>query len=162
MGTAAVFIARMAVIEAVWLRANALYAADIAVMDTLPERAKLAVAYPARDVNAGAIPQLHIATLAAARREAFVPTVFAFRTQQPLVLRPPYDTLAARTSPAQLWAAFVDGDASARAVVAPALRDYDFIVFADRDPFAVPADPCLKPMSPVSRFQLFALPPGCF
>lgn len=162
IAVAAMFIARMAVIEAVWLRADRLYAADIAVIDTLPQGAKLAVASPSRNVNAGAIPQLHVATLAAARREAFVPTVFAYRTQQPLVLRPPYDTLAARTSPAQLWAAFVDGDAGARAAVAPALRDYDFVVFADRDPFAAPADPCLKPMSSVPRFQLFALQPGCF
>jgi hypothetical protein len=162
IGVAAVFIARMAVIEAVWRHADTLYAADIAVIDTLPERAKLAVAYPSRDVNAGAIPQLHVATLAAARREAFVPTIFAYRTQQPVVLRPPYDTLAGRTSPAQLWAAFVDGDPGARAAAAPALRDYDFIVFADRDPFAVPADACLKPVSSVPRFQLFALRPGCF
>jgi hypothetical protein len=162
IAVAAMFIARMAVIEAVWLQADRLYAADIAVIDTLPQRAKLAVGYPSRDVNAGAIPQLHVATLAAARREAFVPTIFAYRTQQPLVLRPPYDTLAARTSPSQLWAAFVDGDAEARAAVAPVLRAYDFVVFADRDPFAVPADRCLKPMSSVPRFQLFALQPGCF
>jgi hypothetical protein len=77
-------------------------------------------------------------------------------------LRPPYDTLAGRTSPAQLWAAFVEDDSSARAAAAPALRDYDFIVFADRDPFAVPADACLTPVSSTPRFQLFALKPGCF
>lgn len=162
IGVVAMFLVRIAVIEAVWLHAGTLYAADIAVIDALPQAAKLAVAYPPRDVNAGAIPQLHVATLAAARREAFVPTIFAYRTQQPLVLRPPYDTLAARTSPTQLWAAFVGGDAGARAAAAPVLRDYDFIVFADREPFAVPADPCLKPVASVPRFRLFALQPGCF
>jgi hypothetical protein len=161
LGAAAVFIARIAVIESVWLRADRLYAADITVIDALPQGAKLAVAYPSRDVNAGAIPQLHVATLAAARRDAFVPTIFAYRTQQPLVLRPPYDALAARTSPTELWTAFVDGNAGSRAAMAPALGDYDFIVFADRDPFAVPPDACLKPVSAVPRFQLFALRPGC-
>ncbi len=158
----ALFIARMAVIEAVWLHADRLYAADIAVIDTLPQGAKLAVAYPLRDINAGAIPQLHVATLAAARREAFVPTIFAYPTQQPLILRPPYDALAARTSPTRLWAAFVEGDAGARAAVAPVLRDYDFIIFADRDALRVPPDACLKPMASAPRFQLFALSPGCF
>jgi hypothetical protein len=159
---AAVFIARMAVIEAVWLKADRLYAADIAVIDSLPQGAKLAVANPPHDVNAGAIPQLHVATLAAARREAFVPTIFAYRTQQPLALRPPYDALAARTSSGQLWAAFVDGDRGERTAAAAVLGGYDFIVFADRDPFAAPSDPCLRPLSAAPRFQLFALVPGCF
>ncbi|HWD57263.1 MAG TPA: hypothetical protein VG308_03230 [Stellaceae bacterium] len=162
IAAAAMFVARMAVIETVWLEADRLYSADIAVIDALPQGARLAVAAPARDINAGAIPQLHIATLAAARREAFVPTIFAYPTQQPLALRPPYGALAAKTSPAALWAGFVEGDAAARAKAAPVLRDYGFIVFADRDPFGPPHDPCLKPVQAVPRFQLFAIEPGCF
>ena len=154
---AALFIARMAAIEAVWLDADRLYTADIAVIDSLPIGAKLAVAYPPRDVNAGAVPELHVAALAAARREAFVPTVFAYATQQPLALRPPYDALAATTSPTALWAGFVDGDAAARTSASPVLEGYDFIVFADRDPFAVPPSACLAALPSTPRFQLFAL-----
>jgi hypothetical protein len=153
----AVFAARMAVIETMWLTADRFYAGDIAVIDSLPEGAKLAVAYPPRDVNAGAIPELHVATLAAARREAFVPTVFVYPGQQPLALRPPVDALAAATSPNWIWAGFVDDDAAARAVVASMLADYDFVVFADRDPFTVPANPCLEKRAATPRFQLFAL-----
>ncbi|HWB51155.1 MAG TPA: hypothetical protein VG651_18735 [Stellaceae bacterium] len=156
------FVARMAVIEAVWVKAGRLYAADIAAIDRLPRGARLAVAYPPRDVNAGAIPQLHVATLAAARREAFVPTLFAYPTQQPLALRPPYDAVAARTSPTGLWAAFVDRDAAQRSRASPVLREYDFIVFADRAPFDVAEDACLAALPSPPRFRLFALRPGCF
>src|SRR5665213_3044529 len=153
----ALFVARMVAIETVWLKAGRLYAADIAAIDRLPEGARLAVAFPAREINAGGVPQLHVATLAAARREAFVPTLFAYATQQPLVPRPPYDALAAATSPEALWSAFVAGDVAAQAQVAPVLRDYDFVVFADREAFSVPPRPCLHAVTSPPNFQLFAL-----
>jgi hypothetical protein len=156
---AAIFAARMAMIERVWLQANRLYSADIAAIDLLPEGAKLAVAYPDRETNAGGIPQLHVATLAAVRREAFVPTVFAFPTQQPLALRPPYGALAAATSPNWIWDGFVAGNAMARAAAVVALKDYDFVVFADRDPFTVPTNSCLAPLPSPPRFQLFKVRP---
>jgi hypothetical protein len=160
----AVFVARMAVIEAVWLNTDSIYSADIAVIDSLPEGAKLAVAYPPRDINAGAIPEVHVATLATARREAFVPTIFAYPTQQPLALRPPYEAVAAATSPNEIWARFVDGDRVAREVVAPVLKNYDYVVFTDRDPLIVPPNSCLEAARATPRFQLFALRhgPGCF
>jgi hypothetical protein len=157
LAAAAIFGARMAAIEAVWLKSDTLYTADIMVIDSLPRGAKLAVAFPPREIGAGGIPQLHVATLAAARRAAFVPTVFAYATQQPLALRPPYDALAAATSPALLWAGFVDAAAAAQAQAALALRDYDFVVFAGRDPFTVAARPCLEKLPSPQWFQLFAL-----
>jgi hypothetical protein len=152
---AMIFVARMAVIERVWLAADRLYATDIAALDQLPVGATLAVAYPDREVNASAIPQLHVATLAVARREAFVPTLFAFPTQQPLVLRPPYDALAGTTSPNWIWDGFVAGDATERAASLLALRHYDYVVFTDRDPITVPANACLAPLPSPPRFQLF-------
>ncbi len=85
-----------------------------------------------------------------------MPTVFAYpATQQPLALRSamPGRAGAAATSPTGLWAGFVDGDAAARATAAPALKDYDFIVFTDREPFAVPASACLTPLAATPRFS---------
>jgi hypothetical protein len=158
---AAVFIARMAVIEAVWLKASGVYAADIAVLDNLPEGAKLAVAYPPGDVNASAVPELHVATLAIARREAFVPTLFAYPTQQPIALRPPYDAVAGETSPNWIWDGFVGGNDQERAASALVLKDYDFIVFTDRQPFTVPPDKCLEPRDATPSFQLFAIRKDC-
>ena len=156
VAAAVLFAARMTMIEAVWLKSNAVYAADIAAIDSLPQGAKLAVAFPVREIAAGGIPQLHVATLAAARRGAFVPTVFAYAAQQPLALRPPYDALAAASIPASFWVAFVDNDATAQAQAGPILKNYDFIVFASRDPFTVPPRPCLEKRPSPANFQLFA------
>ncbi|HTQ35216.1 MAG TPA: hypothetical protein VMI30_13680, partial [Stellaceae bacterium] len=155
------FVARMAVIEAVWLKADRVYAADIAVIDTLPQGAMLAVAYPPRDINAGAIPELHVATLAAARREAFVPTVFTYATQQPLALRSPYDALAAATSPSMIWNGFVGHHTSAHDASAHVLKDYDFVVFVDRAPFTVPTDRRLETRAATPTFQLLAINHDC-
>jgi hypothetical protein len=154
---AAVFAARMAVIEVVWLRADRVYGADIAALDGLPEGARLAVAYPPRDVSAGNIPQFHVAPLAVVRREAFVPTVFAYPTQQPLTLRAPFARLAEATRPETLWAALVDGDAAARKQIGPSLQAYDFALFTDRAEFTVALFGCLRPMPSPPRFQLFAI-----
>ena len=162
VAAAAMFAARIAVIERVWREADRVYTADFAVIDTLAKGAKLAVAYPPRDVNAGAIPELHVATLAAARREAFVPTVFAYATQQPIDLLPPYDRLAAATSPNWIWDGFVAGNEAERAASSLVLKNYDFVVFTDRVPFTVPPDKCLGSQAATPRFQLFAIRKGCF
>ncbi len=155
-----VFAARMAVIEKVWLDASRTYAADIAAIDTLPEGAKLAVAYPDRETNAGGVPELHVATLAVMRRETFVPTLFAYASQQPIALRQPYRDLARATSPNWIWDGFVEGNATERAASAALLKDYDFVVFADRDLFTVPPSSCLIAMPSPPHFRLFRLRSG--
>jgi hypothetical protein len=154
---AAVLFARLAVIEAVWLRADRVYAADIAGIDVLPVGVKLAVAYPPGAVNAAAIPEVHLATLAVWRRSAFVPTLFAFPGQQPVALKPPYDRLAIAATPFELWSALVTGDADARVRVAASLAAYDAIVFTDRNPLQVPQQRCLQPAFAQPTFQIFTL-----
>ena len=158
-----VLIARLAVIEAVWLSADRIYAGDLAVIDALPTGARLAVAFPARALNAGRIPEVHVPALAVWRRAAFVPTLFAYPAQQPIAFRPPYATLAAETSSDLLWAAFVDGDSSAHGGVTAVLQSYDFVAFVDRQPFRVPAPPCLRPFASRPTFQIFTVidGPGC-
>jgi len=157
---AAMFAARMAVIEAEWLRADRIYTGDLVALDRLPEGASLAVAYPADEIHAGAIPELHVPTLAAARREAFVPTVFALPSQQPLTLTPAAAALARLSVPPLWWLAFVDRDAAARARLGPALAQYDYVVFLDRHRFALPPDPCLKPVAGAPNFHLAAIEHG--
>src|SRR5258707_6637637 len=61
---AVILLARMAVIETVWLRADDVYEAESACLDALPRDANLAVAFPPSGIHAGAIPELHVATLA--------------------------------------------------------------------------------------------------
>jgi hypothetical protein len=154
---AVVLLARLAVIESVWLQADRVYTADLAALDTLPYGAKLAVAYPADAVNSTAVPETHLPVLAVARRAAFVPTLFAYPAQQPIALNPPYDRLAAAATPFELWSAFTTRDDTAKGHVSKAVGEYDAIVFVGRKPFALPEQPCLRPLLLRSTFQLFAL-----
>jgi hypothetical protein len=161
-GAAAVlFAVRLGVVESVWLRADKAYTADLAVLDRLPPGAKLAVAYPAGEEHAGAIPLLHLPTLAAARREAFVPTVFAEPAQQPLVRTPPAQALAPLSLPPAWWLTFVNHDPVTRNLLGPALAQYGYVVFLDRKPFDLPPDPCLQRIAAEPRFKLAAIVPGC-
>jgi hypothetical protein len=155
---AVVLAARLAVVEAVWLKADRVYAADLTAIDALPAGARLAVAYPAAAVNAGGIPELHVAALAVWRRDAFVPTLFADPAQQPIAMRPPYAALAAETRPDRLWAAFIAGNAVARNQVAPVLAGYGFVAFVAPAPFRVGAPPgCLRPLAQRATLQIFAI-----
>ena len=90
-------------------------------------------------------------------RAAFVPTLFAFLGQQPVVLKPPYDRLAAAATPFELWAALVTGDAAAQARASAALAAYDAIVFTDRNPLQLPPHPCLQPVFAQATFQIFTV-----
>jgi len=162
LGAAALvmLVARLGVIERVWLDADRVYAGDLAVLDHLPEGAKLAVAYPAGEAHAGAIPQLHVPALAAARREAFVPTLFASPAQQPLALTPAYRALADATVPPLWWLGFVERDPVAQGLLGPMLGQYDYVVFLDRRPFDLPASPCLSPVAAEPSFHLAAIVHG--
>ena len=88
------FLARMAEVWVHWERADAVYARLLPILDQVPEGGRLAVGYPPEAVDSSAIPTAHLPTLAIARRDAFVPTLFAYRGQQPVALRPEAQRLA--------------------------------------------------------------------
>jgi len=154
---ALLLVTRLAVIEHVWRQADAVYSADLAGIDALPRGAKLAVAMPSGLTHVAAIPEAHLPALAVARREAFVPTLFADPRQQPMELRPPYAELAEATPPTRLWAALVDGDIGERQRILPTLAHYDFVVFVDKRPVHVPPIRCLGPIFERPSFQIFAV-----
>ena len=156
-----VLLLRVGIVERVWLEADRVYRAGLGGLDLLPRGAKLALAYPPRAVDFTAVPLLHFATLAVARREAFVPTLFANPNQQPVRLRAASAALAAATVPEDLWSAFVAGDRTAAARVGGALTHYDDLAFIDLRPFRVPPSPCLAPLYQAPRFQIFSLLPDC-
>jgi hypothetical protein len=160
VATLLLLASRFAVIEAVWLSADRVYTADLAGLDSLPLGSKLAVAFSPDAVNASAIPVLHLPTLAVARRGAFVPTVFAFPAQQPIVIQPPYDGLAAAASPTLLWSAFVSGVGEAQHQAWRALAGWDAIAFVGSHPFLVQAQPCLRPLVTEPNFKVFSLGKG--
>jgi hypothetical protein len=155
------FVSRLAVFEARWLEADAVYRQDLARLDALPEGAKLAVAVPGSAVQVGKDPELHLPNLAIIRRQAFVPTLFAFPSQQPVALTPPYAALAEATNQPQLWADLVVHPARPAPALLDVLKSYDFIVFIDLKPFQVAETPCLRPVGGGTTLQLFAIEAGC-
>lgn len=152
--------ARMAAIERVWRDADPVYRTDLAGLDALPRGTRLAVAFPASAVNSTAVPLVHFATLAVARRGAFVPTLFALPGQQPVALRSPYAALAAAAPPALLWAGLVGEEPEARAAARQALAGYGYVAFTDRKKVRVPPERCLAPVFRGPRFQIFAIRHG--
>jgi hypothetical protein len=156
-----VLLARFAMIEAVWLKADRVYAADLAGIDALPRGLRIAVAFPSGAVNFSPIPVLHLPTVAIPRRDAFVPTLFAYPTQQPIIVKQPYDRLVDAVPPPVLWSAFVSADVQAKQQVLSALTAWDAVIFVDRYPFQVPAQPCLKPLATQPNFQIFLLNGNC-
>ncbi len=155
------FFARLAVFEARWLESDGIYRADIAALDQVPEGAKIAVARLGSTIEVGKDPELHLATLAILRRSAFVPSFFAFPTQQPVRFTPRYAALAEATDEEGLFYDLVARPARPPAPLLAALKSYDFIAFVDLKPFQVPATPCLEPVAPGTTFQLFAIKRDC-
>jgi hypothetical protein len=149
---AVLLVTRMAAIEYVWLRADRIYSVDLAGIDMLPRRAKLAVAYPASAVNFAPVPEVHLAVLSVARREAFVPTLFANKEQQPIALKPPYDALADAATPPELWDVVLAGRNTPKV-----LQRYDFLAVTGSKPLSLPPAPCLRPFFGQSTFEIFRI-----
>ncbi|MGB8842205.1 MAG: hypothetical protein WCC64_14185 [Aliidongia sp.] len=163
VGTAflALFVARLGLFEMRWLEADGVYRRDLAALDMIPQGAKLAVLWPGTAVQVGKDPELHLPNLAIARRDAFVPTLFAFPTQQPVALTPTYAALAQATDGDALWQDLVTQPKRPPPALLDVIKSYDFIAFIDLKPIAVPANPCLAPIAPGTTFQLFAIDRNC-
>lgn len=159
MAAAALFVLRMAVILFVWQRSEPAYADYRRALDLLPVGARIAVAHSDAMINVfrDSPPLAHFATMAVIRRDAFVPTLFAQPTQQPVRLLDEYRDLADRVAPPQFWAALVEGGSAHREAVDTALCGYNFILFVDRRPFHVDAAAALRPLAIYPNFQLFAV-----
>jgi len=158
-GALVLFLLRMGAVAVSWQASDRLYAELLPALDAVPQGGRLAVAYPPEALNSEPTPLAHFPTLAIIRRDAFVPTLFAFPTQQPVALQSRYRALADRLPPERLWAAFMGGpplDAEER----KALGAYDNVVFVARNPFAPPVAAALVPVFAAPRFALFAVAPG--
>jgi hypothetical protein len=159
----AVLVVRLVVIEHVWRQADKIYSADLIGIDALPRGAKLAVTVPPGVIHSVPIPEVHLAALAIAKREAFVPTLFADPGQQPVALNPPYAELADAAPPQRFWTAFVGEDAAELVRLLPTLEQYDYVAFTGTGSVNVPPTRCLRPFFRRPSFHIFAVPhdPGC-
>lgn len=150
-GLLALFLARMGAVAVAWERADTVYERLLAALDRLPMGARLAVAHPADAINSSPIPKTHLPVLAVARREAFVPTLFAFEGQQPVRFTESGRRLAAAASPPELWAALMAG------AVPEVLREFDAVVVLSRHPFELPPNPLLQPLAVEPDFAIYTL-----
>ncbi len=154
------FLLRLGVVALHWHASDRIYAGLLPALDALPVGSRLAVAYPPDALNSQPTPLAHFPLLAVVRRDAFVPTLFAFPTQQPVALAPRYRALRDRLPPERLWSAFIGGGPPLDAAERAALAQYDDIVFVGRAAFAAPAAQPLLPVFAAPRFALFAVAGG--
>jgi hypothetical protein len=156
---ALMFVVRLAVVAVSWQASDREYRAVLAGLDMVAPGGRVAVAFPAAAINVTPTPLVHFPTLAAARRDAFVPTLFAEPTQQPLVMQPAYRALAARTSPDNLWAHYVAATAPLDTATRAALGDYDYVAFVGVAPFVLGDEGGLSPVFRAPRFRLYRVTP---
>ncbi len=154
------FLLRLGVVAFHWQASDRVYAELLPALDRLPPGSRLAVAYPPDALNSQPTPLVHFPALAVVRRDAFVPTLFAFPTQQPLALRPAWRSLRDRLPPDRLWSAFIAGGPPLDGAERAALAGYDHVVFVGRAPFLAPSAPPLLPVFAAPRFALFAVAPS--
>ena len=155
-------VIRLVVIEQVWRQADEVYSADLIGIDALPRGVKLAVAIPPDAIQLVSVPEVHLPALAASRREAFVPTLFAYPGQQPIALRASHAALADTASPQLFWSVLTGGDIEGIPQLLPVLQEYDYVVLTGR-PVDVPSPRCLVKFYQQPSFQIFAVlhDPGC-
>jgi len=156
-------VIRLMVIEHVWRQADEVYSADLIGIDALPRGIKLAVAIPPDAIHLVSVPEVHLAALAISRREAFVPTLFAYPGQQPIALRPSYAALVDAATPQLFWAGATGGDTAEITQLLPVLQQYDYVALTGGGPVDVPPNRCLAKFYWQPSFQIFAVlhDPGC-
>jgi hypothetical protein len=158
-----ILVIRLVVIEHVWRQADEIYSADLIGIDALPRGIKLAVAIPPDAIHLVSVPEVHLSALAISRREAFVPTLFAYPGQQPIALQPSYATLADAAPPQLFWAGLTGGDTAEITQLLPVLQQYDYVALTGGGPVDVPPNRCLAKFYRQPSFQIFAVlhDPGC-
>jgi hypothetical protein len=168
LATGAVFLFRIADVEARWLSDQPIYADVWRGISVLPAGARVASAFSPDsfdDFSVHAVAICFIPVCGIVSRGGFTQTLFASPAQQPLVLTPKYEALAAATPADSLWRAFVAGaDTDERAPLNPgfvaALREYDFIVFVGRRDFAIRNTPLLRLLYDGQYVRIYSLDGG--
>jgi hypothetical protein len=106
---------------------------------------------------------VHLPTLAISRREAFVPTLFAYPGQQPIALQPSYAALADAATPQAFWAGLTGAANVEITQLFRVLQQYDYVALIGGGVVDVPLNRYLAEFYRQPGFQIYAvLPdPGC-
>lgn len=151
------FLARLAVVALVWHDGGRLYDRLIPGLDKLPPGSCVAASFDGRGISVQKAPLTHFATLAVARRDAFVTTIFAYPDQQPIRLEPAARALADQLSAQGLWNVFVAGSGALAPPAKAALTRCGYVAFAGVEPFALADKAGLDPVFVTPRFQLYRI-----
>ncbi len=154
------FVVRMVVIETVWRSAAETYRQDLAVLAQLPPGARLVIAAPASAVRVSAAPEYHFPVLAVLLRHTFVPTLFAYPTQQPVRLVQAWSELAAESDPDRVWRAFSGGSPADLAFRSFIHSHYDFIAVVGSALPGAEKLQCFSGLAAASTLRLYRLAPG--
>ncbi len=151
------FLLRLGMVAVNWQASERSYAELQPAFDRIPVGSRVAVAYSSASIHSERTPLTHFPLLAVVARDAFVPTLFAYPTQQPVALKPAFRALADRLPPDALWSAFLRSDAPLEAKTREALEACDFVIFLDRRPFTLAVTTGLEAVFTTPRFQLFRI-----
>lgn len=149
-----VFLTRVGLLQTRWTQENVVYNAAHQDMASLPGAARVATAYPASGLNSATRPDValyYMPTMEFVPRGGFTQILFAISDQHALVMRPRYKQLTDAAPPEAIWQTFVAGadegrDPAKRAEVVAAVRNYDYVVFLDAEPFEIGATNLLEPV----------------
>ncbi len=156
MAAAAVmFVARLAVVAATWQSSGKLYAELLPGLNSVPRGSCIAAAYDDDGLSVQKAPLAHFPTIAVARRDAFVTSLFAYPMQQPIRLQPDAQALANVLSASELWQVYVTGAKPLSATMKAALVQCDYIAFSGSKPFALENASGLTAAFVTPRFQLY-------
>lgn len=154
LGAAALYVVRLGAVLLSWHASDAVYTRMLTILDAISANSRVAVAYPSAELHATVTPFLHMPTLAIIRRDAFVPTLFASPAQQPIRLTPPFQRLADRLTPTELWEHFVEGRGE---IDAAALACYDSILFVAHRDFHLGISDPLRLVAATPEIRLYAV-----
>lgn len=159
VGLAGLLLLRIAIIEMNWRAADRFYASLTPAFEALPPGARIAVAYHVRTLNEppGTVPIAHFALNAVRLKDAFVPTLFASPSQQPVHFTRDYEALARQAYPVQLWLDFVEHPGTASPARLAVLQQFDYMLFVDHEPFTLEAPDWLEPVFMRPSFQLYRI-----
>jgi hypothetical protein len=150
--TGAIFALRVATVEARWSADQPIYADARAGLSSIPAGARVATAFPPDsfdDFSTPGIALYYIPVWEVVSRGGFVPTIFAFPEQHPLLMTPSYAALASAAPSDEIWRAFVVSDdktaCAANSALVAGLSGYDYVAFLDRKRYGVCDTPAFQP-----------------
>jgi hypothetical protein len=153
------FLVRMGVVTAEWRQSGRTYSELLPAFDRIPHGSRVILAAPGRAEKWEPTPLHHFPVLAVLYRDAFVSTLFANPSQQPVLFRPHYRALADKLGEFRLWDALAGGAAPLDASERAALAEYDFVIFEAPQPFTLPRLNGIAPIVTTPRFVLARIDP---